>query len=77
MKARIVDGCVLCFKWRFRNEDQPRYFYCDSLEDCKKRIEKTYKCNPDDYIVVSAEYRDSKTNRLVKEEVYYEQISML
>ncbi len=77
MKNKNANDYVLCFRWHFKNEKDPRYFYCDSLEECKKRIEKTYKCSPADYTIVSVEYRDSKTNRLIKEEVFFEQLTLL
>lgn len=67
---------ITCFKWHFTNDCLDRYFYLDSLKECRERIENTYRCKDSDFVVVSMQERDEETNKLVKEVLINEQSSL-
>lgn len=56
-----------CFRWCFINETRDRYFYTESEKECADRIRKTYRCDDKDYLIISMQERDDRTNGLLKE----------
>lgn len=40
---------VTCYEWRFTNSPYKSYVYCETIQECRKAIERQY--NTSDYII--------------------------
>lgn len=47
-----------CYKWFFtKKPDLANYTFAESMQECKKRIEKQYKINESQYIISEIQIR--------------------
>ena len=57
----------ICFEWCFINHPKLlNYTYCDTVEECRKIIERQYRCSDQDYRILKKQIRVLKQNDKMK-----------
>lgn len=66
-----MDEQSICFAWHFANKpDLINYTYCDTVQECRRSVERQYRISEGEYHILSKQIRIIKENRseLIHEE---------
>jgi len=67
---------MTCFEWHFTNSPKlANYAYCDTVQECRRLIERQYCCSSNDYRIAKKQIRIMRQNDKMKHysQVIYEE----
>ena len=58
---------MTCFEWHFTNSPKlANYTYCETVQECRKLIERQYCCSGNDYRITKKQIRIMRQNEKMK-----------